>query len=819
MRRFKLSSGYGVLILLLLLIASPVFAQQSGSLEGRSLYDALKKFELRGKVSVSNLMFKRDRGEMVFNGDFYFAAPINGRVTGAIFIGKGMFTAAPPAELPFEQESLMRFLNEEVAESNFRTAVLRFNDDTFDVIGKKIDTGAAIPSEAVSLAAEFEPRLMKETGANVSSRLLVSFANNENPGFFLAQFDGGRRERFSYLLDPQTRLLGTAFGINGGEKMMLFKYAPQFYFNDVWMAAYSEEDFKSKEFKSNKGMFSDLFDLVSPKHYEMEIDLRHAKSFIGTKMRIDLEASVDNLRVLPMILNENITAFDDRRRTHSMRMQSAKCDDKELAFVQEPWEVGIAIVLPKPMKKGEKFSVELSLSGDILSDQKILQNCYYLQNALNWYPRHGYLKQATFDLTFRHQSGFKVASIGKLVREGEAWPGDKSDRLTQFKMDQPIAKASFAAGIFERHPKKRTPKYDLDLDLGSRKVLIDYYSLPGEVIPIKEDFTIAELSNCLKFFQKYFGPYPFDYFRAVIQPWMIVEEQRSIPTQVMIPKADSADKMVFEYIANMTSRQWWGDLVSWRSYRDQWMGHALARYSGMLYVRLRKDAGAQHDILESSRFRLTLPPSNDKGVAAGKVGEVGPLVLGQRLMSRTTWNAYFEMAFDKGGLVMRMLHFLFTDPSTDTGEGGQAFFTMLSDFVDKYKFKAASTEDFERVASEHFAKTPIAKNLGLKNLDWFFSEWVYQARLPSYRLEYKIEPGQNDQTILNWTVFQENAGPNWYMPLPVVIKFPGGKKATTVVYVQGKSTSNKITLPAKPSSVELDPEYWILTEKTSTKKM
>jgi len=56
------------------------------------------------------------------------------------------------------------------------------------------------------------------------------------------------------------------------------------------------------------------------------------------------------------------------------------------------------------------------------------------------------------------------------------------------------------------------------------------------------------------------------------------------------------------------------------------------------------------------------------------------------------------------------------------------------------------------------------------------------------------------------------------MPLPVVLKFPGNQKAQTVVYASGPKTSSKTALPAKPSSIELDPDYWILTEKTSTKK-
>jgi aminopeptidase N len=179
-------------------------------------------------------------------------------------------------------------------------------------------------------------------------------------------------------------------------------------------------------------------------------------------------------------------------------------------------------------------------------------------------------------------------------------------------------------------------------------------------------------------------------------------------------------------------------------------------------------------------------------------------------------NAYGTLISTKSKLVIRMLHFLFTDPSTGDG---QAFFTMLQDFVSQYRDRAATTEAFQKIASEHFARTPIARNFGLKNLDWFFQQWVFEARLPSYQLEYSLEPGQNGQYVMNWTITQDNAGPNWFMPLPVTIKLPGGKKASTVVYVKGGKTSSKVTLPAKPSSIELDPDYWVLTEKTITKKM
>ena len=50
----------------------------------QTLYDQIKAFPLTGgKADVANLTLKRDRVAMTFTGTFYFAAPIDGRVTGA----------------------------------------------------------------------------------------------------------------------------------------------------------------------------------------------------------------------------------------------------------------------------------------------------------------------------------------------------------------------------------------------------------------------------------------------------------------------------------------------------------------------------------------------------------------------------------------------------------------------------------------------------------------------------------------------------------------------------------------------------------------
>lgn len=779
------------------LLGSQSFAQQAGRLEGRTLYDALRKFELKGKASVTGLALKRDRAEMVFNGDFYFAAPVNGRITGAVFLGNGTFRAPAPG-IQYEKEVMMRFINAEVAESDFQSAVLRFSDDTFDLIGKNADMEAAPPAAAQTLAAELEGRLLKETGANISSRILISLVNGESPGFFLAQFDKGRHGRFTFMLDPQTRIPGGVFDINAGEKVMLFSYAPYSYTNDVWIATYSEEDFKK-----GRSSFSDQYDLVAPINYNIEVDLRDPRDKIRTRVRIDMESAVDNLRIIPMVINESLTEYDNFRIKHSMRILSAKFEGQDLPFVQEEWESGITLLLPKAMQKGAKFTVDLDLEGDFIDNQRVIESGYYPLENSSWYPRHGYLKRSTFTLTFRHRKNDQVSSVGKLIRE-EEWPDDKNSRLTEFRMDHPISFATFAAGMLERHTENRK------LIFG--ELPLEFYSVPSSVGRIKESFILTEMGNALNFFSDLFGAYPYKDFRATFHPFNFGQ---GFPTMLLIPRADEANRDVFNFIAHETSHQWWGNVVAWRSYRDQWLSEGFAEYSGMLYTARRESEKATRDLIKTARFHLPFPPMTDTGAGKGKMAEMGPLILGHRLNTRMSQGAYQTLIYDKGALVLRMLHFLFSDPNTGDGK---AFFQMMTDFAKRFENKAASTEDFAVVAGAHFANTPIAKVFGLKDLNWFFQQWVFEAKLPSYRMEYKIDTSEGGEAVLTGTVIQENAGANWFMPLPVVCKFGNKGEGRSLVYANGPQTPFKVVLPMKPSSVELDPELWILSEKTTTKK-
>jgi len=81
-------------------------------------------------------------------GVIAFLEPVNGKVTGAVFIGSGDIVAIPPD--PIEKEQVYKFTGTPVLNETFETAILRFTDNTYEEISKEIADHAAITPQRMS---------------------------------------------------------------------------------------------------------------------------------------------------------------------------------------------------------------------------------------------------------------------------------------------------------------------------------------------------------------------------------------------------------------------------------------------------------------------------------------------------------------------------------------------------------------------------------------------------------------------------------------------------------------------------------------------
>ncbi len=797
--------------LLLAVFVTPASSQQT-PLDAKKLYTALKTFKLGGKrANANNLVIHVDRAELTFSsGIFYFSAPIDGRIYAAVFVGDGTFRAEPPPN-EFEKTNVKRLLRAPEMASDFKTAVLCFTDGSFETIrDKTTPADVNLSAEAQRLATNFGPEMLREAGANIAGRLSISLLNHENPGIFIAQFDKGKRGKFTYVFDPQTRIPAAVFRLNGGEKGVIFRYNPALYRDELWMAFLSKEDYA-------KGIvaYSDINDQIAIRHHDMDLDLSNPGTWLKYTDRMDIEVLQDGVTAVQFALNEDLSSFNDLRRKDSMRLKTVTGQDgKPMDAIQEDWDCTLTIFLPAPAKRGDRMTISMRVEGKHIATGASANVCAFPLSD-SWYPRHDYYQRSTYRLVINHRKYETSVAAGD-------YKGDKPSAhqgliASEWTTNVPVPDIVFAVGQYKR--------YATPVKGGETAVPYDYYwivSPNGVSKAPNHDFIAAEMSNDIGYLTALLGKYPYDILHGV---YVCNQSPTSVATMLFLPSymidwqpAIGFSPARLETIAQGVAQQWFGNNISRRSYRDEWMNASFVSYFSLLYVGQRDSVHALVDRIDSLHEVLRAAPTTQTGLGHGMVANIGPMIEGHRLSTLETRNGYGAVVVDKGALVIRMMHFLFTNPET---QDDKPFFDMMKDFVAQYQGKDASTEDFLALASEHFKGTEIAKKYELADLGWFFRQWVYNAELPSYRLEYHLEPQPDGSAMLKGTLFQEGLPGNekWFMPIPLVMTYGKDKVARGTIAVLGEETPVNVKVPMMPDKVELDPYLMVLSAKTSVKKM
>ena len=152
-------------------------------------------------------------------------------------------------------------------------------------------------------------------------------------------------------------------------------------------------------------------------------------------------------------------------------------------------------------------------------------------------------------------------------------------------------------------------------------------------------------------------------------------------------------------IAHELGHQWWGDCVTYASWRDIWMSEGWASYCEQLYVEHFWGA-AQALSYRSTVFNRVM------GQAGGSVYVDDTTNVLRTFDSRLT--------YDKGAAVAHMLRFIAPDDAT--------YFNALKAYQQQYAFKNATTQDFKAIMAQAYNQ----------NLDTFFDQWVYKEGYPTY---------------------------------------------------------------------------------------
>jgi hypothetical protein len=265
-------------------------------------------------------------------------------------------------------------------------------------------------------------------------------------------------------------------------------------------------------------------------------------------------------------------------------------------------------------------------------------------------------------------------------------------------------------------------------------------------------------------------------------------------------------------IAHETAHQWWGDLLSWKSYRDQWLFEALANYSALLL--LESESPSQfHMIME--KYRQDLLAKNKEG---SPLADVGPVTFGTRLNCSHFPAGYNAISYGRGTWLFHMLRTMLRDAErTSSGhtanlsdtQADALFLRALSKARERFQERAINTREFLQVFEEEL---PLSLRYeGHKSLDWFYEGWVNGTALPHLELQsvkYTQKPGGSAVT---GTIVQKDAPQELVTVVPIYAVLAGKNVLLGQVFADGPETNFHLSAPQGTRRIVLDPYQTLLT--------
>lgn len=367
-----------------------------------------------------------------------------------------------------------------------------------------------------------------------------------------------------------------------------------------------------------------------------------------------------------------------------------------------------------------------------------------------------------------------------------------------FRVERPEAAGTFVAGSLQLYPVQ------------AEGMNVSVYARPsdGGTAPAYG----GAVARIVGAFSDQFGP--------LSQPNLTVAQipdgtlsSYAAPGLLLISRRQWAANPNSRLLSNLIAQQWWGNQVLPASPSDVWLSDGLARYSEALYVEQTAGKEGMNKALD------------DFAIGALMFEEGSPIAEAGRLTSFTP--NYNSVVVNKGAMVFHMLR---------EQLGDDAFFALLRDFYKQFAGKAASLDNFEKMAEDRADKlAPAASgtfalgnaspsgtsspsaapaapstpgSAGPVNLRPFFAQWINSTGVPEFNITYTIFRTKTGFR-LSGRVKQNLDFFN--MPVEIEVLTEGNPEFKTV-QVSGTDSSFDFEVfgRPRPNGVILDPHNYIL---------
>ena len=386
----------------------------------------------------------------------------------------------------------------------------------------------------------------------------------------------------------------------------------------------------------------------------------------------------------------------------------------------------------------------------------------YLMYASRWFPFHEYAAdRAASDVTLIVPAGVQV--VGYSEEPIASSPGQGGVRY-RFVNRKPALIGNFAAGKFSSKTI-RSGNYELQFftRIGNEARVAEYGALLG---------------NALQFYAQRFGASETGNKLSVVQIDDESLDAYSAPGLLFLSNrfVENPPQIIEERLQREAAYQWWGHTVGLKSFDDVWISQGLAQYSAL---ELREQNAKAAELEDVNRELLERALTFEQAASLVRA----PATLDDQSA------AYQYIMFYKGAAAFKLLR---------ETMGREKFSQLLRTFLNQYRGKPASIEDFEKLASQTAGT----------NLRYFFARWVEGTGVPEFVADYQIIRKRGGKFVARGTVKQSYE--NLRLPVDVQLRAEGGEAKTQTVRVEEQSEDFNIESNSPPVEINIDPQYKLL---------
>jgi len=776
-------------------------------------------------IDRPNLHLDFDDGTLAFTED------VCGRITGAFFEGEGEIRLRPPNRE--ERGSLALFTGMAILEEQFTSGYLRFNDDTAAVLQPFLTPAP----EGAEFIEEWG-----DTGRSLAEfdalRLLIDFSH-----FLPAPGGNEPNRKFPPLL--HAHLLGKKLGG----------------FEVFWDAANAEPLWAAQPRMKDGTLFFDTWTSFAPNASGSAATARLANDVSITDFKI--RASVQPPTRLQASTEMNVRIRGGGERTllfelsRYLKVDGVEADGRAVDFIQNQAIEGtelrrkgndmVAVVFPASLLPGQELKLRFTYAGEVLSEAG--KGLLYVGERGTWYPNFG-LSPAQFEMEFHYPANWTLVATGKQVsgangREAETNEEAGAEKVSRWTSERPIPVAGFNLGKYVRAEAKAG---DILVEAyGTKGVEKSFPKVQAEVIeppvfpgvftprsmpptvvtppppsPARDAQAVADrAAKAIASFSQWFGPYPYGSLALTQMPgnlsqgwpglvflssfaFLSPQEQTDLHLDPVARELDS------QVLVHETAHQWWGDLVLWKSYRDQWISEGLANYASLLMLEQQNPAQFRQ-VLE--KYRRDLLSKNKDGEW---LRDAGPVTLGQRLESSHFPGGYEAISYERGTWLFHMLRSMLRDSEAAShsrkarANPEEPFFRGLRKIRERYAGKSISTEELVEVFEEELPR-PLWYEKRPK-LDWFLEGWIEGTAIPELETREIRIAEKNGVTTVTGMIVQKDVPEDLVTAVPVYAATAGnGLVFLGEVLADGRETGFRLTAPSGARKIVLDPKQTILS--------